>query len=915
MKASVAWAAFVLSWVACDTSLTSAPGTRGSVPAPRARQAALGIGASADDLRTGWYGDQPALNPSQVSDASFTQLFDVPLDGQVYAQPLVFSGGVLVATENNHVYVLDPLTGAALADRALETPWRAADLGCGDLVPSVGITGTPVIDPGTSTAYLTTKTYASGTAGEAALYLHALALPGLEERPGFPVAIAGSADNQTNVTFDPTHQLQRTGLLLLDGTVYAGFGSHCGITPYKGWIVGVSTAGHVEARWSTEDRFNDGAGIWQSGGGLVSDGPGTFLFVTGNGEGPPVPTPGKTPPNVLGQSLVRLEVQADRTVAATDFFSPKDAPALNGFDADFGSGAPVGLPDLLGTPAVPHLAVAAGKQGYVYLVNRDDLGGFQQGPGGTDAVVQRLGPIGGVWSRAAVWPGGGGWVYLPTASPGFSATGTSGVLNAFQLGTDGAGRPSLALVAQADGAFGFGSSPPIVTSDGTSPGTALVWIVWSPDGTGMGAELRAYDALPDGALLSLRRSFPVGRASKFNPPGVGQGRLYVGNRDGHVLAFGRATELPLTGRPVDFGAVQVGGSESAPFTFTATAPVTVSAIASSSAEFSASAEVPPLPATLATGDTISGTITFLPQTVGIRAAALTASTSAGPVSLSLSGTGQTSGPSLQTAPDSVVFDPTVVGQSSTRAITITNVGDAPAVIASATVGGSPFSATGAPDAGTPLPPGESITVTVSFAPTAEGTFHDALTVASSGAALGVPLSGTTVTPGRMDVTPLEIDFGVVEVGEQPTRTFTVANGGDQRLTITRSKPPSAGVGFTGSPFPEGTSLTAGESRIVTVTFAPTANGAVTDVWSLNADGPQGPQTVTLRGAGAGAPTPLPDAGDTDDGGHPADGGHAASPRPESGGCSTSSGPPVWLLMLLAVPLIQGRATGPARRSR
>src|SRR5262249_46127521 len=197
-------------------------------------------------------------------------------------------------TENNHVYVLDPATGATLADRALEAPWRAADLGCGDLVPNVGITGTPVIDPSSSTAYLTTKTYASGTSGPAALWFHALGLPALAERPGFPVAIAGAANNQTDVTFDPTHQLQRTGLVLRDGTCCAGFGSHCGITPYKGWVIGVGTAGQIEARWSTEDRFNDGAGIWQAGGALMSDGPRTFVVSTGNGEGPADPIPGKT---------------------------------------------------------------------------------------------------------------------------------------------------------------------------------------------------------------------------------------------------------------------------------------------------------------------------------------------------------------------------------------------------------------------------------------------------------------------------------------------------------------------------------------------------------------------------------------------------------------------------------------------
>ena len=899
MSRARVWTGWIVVALVCACR-SAVPGN----PPLGTHSAALGIGASADDLRTGWYGNQPSLSPTQVSGPSFGQLFDVALDGSIYAQPLVFPGGLLVATENNHVYVLDPVTGAALADRALEPPWLAADIGCGDLVPNIGITGTPVIDPATSTAYLTTKTYAAGTSGPAALWFHALDLPTLAERPGFPVAIQGAADNEIGVSFDPTHQLQRTGLLLLNGAVYAGFGSHCGITPYKGWIVGVSTSGQIEARWSAEDRFNDGAGIWQAGGALMSDGPDTFIVSTGNGEVPPAPTPGNTPPNVLGQAWVRLTVQPNRMLAATDFFMPMDAPALNGGDADFGSGAPVGLPDVMGTPSVPHLGVGAGKQGYVYLLNRDNLGGFRQGPAGSDLVVQRIGPVGGVWSRATVWPGGGGWVYLPTASPGTSASGSTGQLNVFSLGTDGAGLPTLALVATADGEFGFGSSAPIVTSNGVSPGTALVWIVWSPDGTGVGGELRAYDALPTGTTLPLRLQVPIGRASKFNPPGVGDGRIYVGNRDGHLLGFGNTTPIALAGAPVDFGAVNVGTLAMAPFQFIASQSVTVTALSATSPEFVASGATPPLPATLAPGQALSGTVTFQPAATGIRAAALVATTSAGSFSLSLSGLGQVSGPRLEVAPDSVLFDPTVIGKSSIQAVTLTNVGDAAATITSVGVAGPPFSVTGAPPAGALIAPGQSLTVTVTFAPSASGTFHDSVTFASSTGSLGVPLSGTTVDPGRLDVTPLELNFGEVRVGAGATQSFTASNGGGQRLTITRSKPPSTGVGFSGSPFPEGTSLAPGETRTLSVTFRPTANGDQVDQWVLNADGTQGTLTVSLRGSGIGAPDGgVPDAGPVIDGG--VDGGTA--PSPDAGGCSATGGPSLWSLVLVLAWVLRPRA--------
>ena len=177
------------------------PGGSGASPGGLAgqvaqQQSALGIGSSADDLRTGWYPDQAALSPASVSASNFGQLFQVNVDGSVYAQPLLANGALLVATENNHVYALDPTNGAAIANRQLEGPWNPADVGCGDLVPSIGITGTPVVDPTTHTAYFTTKTYAAGTSGPAAIYMHAVDVPSLAERPGFPVLIQGAADNQ-----------------------------------------------------------------------------------------------------------------------------------------------------------------------------------------------------------------------------------------------------------------------------------------------------------------------------------------------------------------------------------------------------------------------------------------------------------------------------------------------------------------------------------------------------------------------------------------------------------------------------------------------------------------------------------------------------------------------------------------------
>ena len=238
--------------------------------------------------------------------------------------------------------------------------------------------------------------------------------------------IKGTAANDPQETFNPTYEIQRPGLLLLGGVIYVGFAGHCDFPPYQGWVAGVSEAGKLTTMWSDETRSGqrDPAPWWRDlavGGrpGLRRSGHhpvhhrqrGCF-GCTPNGT-----IPGDTPPADLGESVVRLDVQPNGSLKAVDFFAPYDAPALDTNDLDFGSGSPVALPDqYFGTASTPHLLIAVGKEGYVYLLNRDNLGGEGEGPNGTDNIVGRYGPNGGVWSSPAVWPGNGGWIYIPTAS-------------------------------------------------------------------------------------------------------------------------------------------------------------------------------------------------------------------------------------------------------------------------------------------------------------------------------------------------------------------------------------------------------------------------------------------------------------------------------------------------------------------
>ncbi|HKH87482.1 MAG TPA: PQQ-binding-like beta-propeller repeat protein, partial [Acidimicrobiales bacterium] len=200
-----------------------------------------GITNSGDDLRDGWYPEQSSLTPQLVSGGTFGRLWSTPVEGAVYAQPLLANGTLLVATENNKVYGLNPATGELRWPALnLGVPWKAADIGCGDLAPNIGVTATPVINPSTNIAYLTHKTYESGSSGSALWFMDAINLSTGTEVPGFPVHLGGTAQNAPGQTFQPTRELQRPGLLLMNGVVYAAFGADCDDTPWQGWVFGVS---------------------------------------------------------------------------------------------------------------------------------------------------------------------------------------------------------------------------------------------------------------------------------------------------------------------------------------------------------------------------------------------------------------------------------------------------------------------------------------------------------------------------------------------------------------------------------------------------------------------------------------------------------------------------------------------------
>jgi hypothetical protein len=329
--------------------------------------------------------------------------------------------------------------------------------------------------------------------------------------------------------------------------------------------------------------------------------------------------------------VIQLGVNSDGSLSAQDFFAPSDADVLSEFDVDVGSGGPVGLPsDLFGTSSHPHLMVQATKDGRIFLLDRDNLGGRAQGPGGTDAAVEVIGPYGGVLGHPGVWGGDGGYVYT---------VANNNPLRALKYDVTSQGQPSLTSVGTSSQSFGFSSGSPVITSTGTTSGSALVWMISSDGGSGTNGQLRAFDPVPVNGVLNQRWSAPIGTASKFSVPATDGGRVFVGTRDGHVLAFGRPDTASLIGNPVDFGSVGVGQTGHATATVTAVRDVTVTDV-TTTAPFGAT-KPSNLPVTLHTGDTLSVPVSFSPTSTGTASGTLSFTTDLATIGLDMHATTMT----------------------------------------------------------------------------------------------------------------------------------------------------------------------------------------------------------------------------------------------------------------------------------
>jgi Bacterial lectin/Abnormal spindle-like microcephaly-assoc'd, ASPM-SPD-2-Hydin/Cep192 domain 4/PQQ-like domain len=861
------WPAAAVAAALALTAVAGAlPVTRGGVA--RADE----VTASQNLLRDDWDSQEPGLAPGIVSGGTFGELFSTPVQGQVYAQPLVVGSTVIVATEADWVYGLDAATGQVKWSKQLGSPWPAASEGCTDLTPDLGITSTPLYDPGTGSVYVVAETVPPN----GSVYHPVFQLVGLDAQTGsvtLTVPVTGSPVNDPSRPFDPFTQIQRASLLLMDGSVYVAFGSHCDFTPYAGYVAGVNLSTQAVTMWTDEAGVTDDmAGIWQGGGGLMSDGDGRIFLASGNGISP-APGKGSSPPPELAESVVRLGVQTDGTLAAQDFFSPGNAPALDAADEDLGSGGPAGLP--VGTAADNDLLAQAGKDGRVFVLNRDSLGGRGQGPSGSDADLAQAGPFGGQWGHPAVFEAS------PTALPPNTSgptdnnyvyyVGRNDSLRALRLGADATGAPTLTAVANSTATFGFSSGSPLVTSNGTDPSTAVVWVVSTSDYTGANGTLEAYSAVPQAGTLQQIWSAPIGTASKFSVPASDSGRVFVGTRDGHVLGFGSPYQTPVTGTsPLAFQAA-VGAGDSQTATIQATADISVSQPAISSSASSSpysmgqatltpaggSAQPASFPVTMHNGDTLSVPVTFAPTAPGGASGSLTVPTTSADasvtypaVNISLSGEGTQEG--LVAAPGSLSFGSVPVGTSVPLTVNISNDGTSAQTVASVATTGGAFTFQGLPSQGTSIGIGQSVPVTVTYAPSQTSGDSGSLTITgSNGSPATIALTGAGVTgQSQLSAAPAAVDFGSVPDGQQATQTIDITNNGNLPAVISTSSVPDAPFG-TPAQVATGLPVNPGYDLQIPVTFTPSSAGQVSWTYQLGWTDAQGTHTLSVPVTGTG----------------------------------------------------------------
>ncbi|KAH7409546.1 hypothetical protein BKA64DRAFT_720802 [Cadophora sp. MPI-SDFR-AT-0126] len=815
----------------------------------------------ADPSQSG-YLDNHNLHPNTVNSAIFGMLWKNTYGNKEkwYAKPLVYTppGGtqlVFLASAQNVIRTLDAVNGTLLNSRTVQPPFLQADIGCTDIPNFIGIIGTPIIDPATNTAYFFSKGYrngaASGGLANGIYQFYGVDILTLQDRPGFPILIDGhNADNDPARYFIGGTVLQRPSLAMVNGVVLGGFGGHCDLFNYTGMVVAVSTTPGVGVTSIFAMESSPGsppvqsditvekggkAGIWQGGMGLAVDGNRIFL-ATGNGQGHAngdVGASGRTPLSTLDEVVGSFSVSAQGKITLNDYFEPYEYISMDAGDRDLGSSGVTLLdPTVFKGTGVSRMAVTLGKNSKAYIMNANNLGGFKQGPGGTDNVIQTITAQGTVFAGVGSYPLEGGYIYF---------TPTGGATVCYKMGLDSNGAPSFTLVGQSNGpaAGRVGVGIPTTTSYKGQVGTGILWI--SDPSLG----LQAFNAVPVNGVLQPIPLPATGGLNKFQRPAFGDGRLYTTDNNGNVICLGSPVALPLNCTdPIEFGDVTIGTNATRTVDCKALIPITkINGCTTGNSNWKCDNSTLPQGA-LAKDATFSFPVTWdltravvqdVPQASfgkvipGVESTSLNIITTNGVpkfstvLPVSLTGRVVSQNAFMTITPTEIDLGGIVLGSAGapsglTASFILSNVGAQPLSIVgtawSNTINGNVqwtnitngdlgngFTSAQIPKAGDVIETGGSITVSVKFMASATGTYTSFVEFWTTGGAEYIILSGSASTApvanisvstmeGGWDYTePLIMDFGNVLDGTTQSKYVRICNEGGSALQITKSKPP------------------------------------------------------------------------------------------------------------------------------
>ena len=511
-------------------------------PAPPSPPATSGVDITTyhvDVARTGLNPSETTLTPTTVTSATFGLLRTLPVDGKVDGEPLYLSnltiGGVshnvtYAVTEHDSVYAFDADTATQLWKTSIlgagET--TSDDHGCSQITPEIGITSTPVIDRKAGTnGTIFVVGMSEDSSGHYHQRLHALDVTTGAELSGSPTEIAasypgtGANSSSGKVVFDPAQYAERAGLLLLNGTIYMGWTSHCDSGPYTGWLMAYSESTLAQTSVLNLTPNGSEGSIWMAGAGLAADASGNIYFLDANGTfDTTLNASGFPTSSDFGNAFVKVST-ATTALSVADYFETSNTVSESAGDEDLGSGGALVLPDLLDTAGtVPHLAVGAGKDSRIYVVNRDSMGKFSST--GDTAIYQEIsgGLSGTVYSMPAYF---NSTVYYGAVTD---------TLKAFPI--TNAMLATAATVHSAN-TFQYPGTTPSVSANGTTNG-----IVWAVENASP-AVLHAYDATTLAELYNSNQAASArdqfGSGNKFITPTIVNGKVFVGTPSG-VAEFG-----------------------------------------------------------------------------------------------------------------------------------------------------------------------------------------------------------------------------------------------------------------------------------------------------------------------------------------------------------------------------------------